>query len=108
MLKIDKYADTDILFLFKDEGDNLIDFSGYELTMQVRPKKSALALYDELSTENGRLVFDGCFVKAIITSDATKKYKSTTCYYDIVATYVDGRRTRIFEGCFEINLEVTK
>ncbi len=108
MLKIDKYADTDLLFLFEDEGGNPIDFNGYTLRMQIRPKKSASALYDELSTENGRLVFDGNFVKAIITADATKEYKNTKCYFDIVATYVTGRKTRIMEGFFELNLEVTR
>ena len=104
---IDRNTDTDILFQFKDEAGEVIKLNDYALKMQVRPKPQSSKLFDELSTENGRVVFDGDFVKAVITATASMDYDADVCYFDMLATDKDGRKTRVVEGVINVSAEVT-
>ena len=104
---IDRNADTDVLFQFKGEDGEIVDLKGYTLKMQVRPKPQSTKLFDELSTENGKLVVEDEHVRAKITAEASLDYDADTCYFDILATSQDGRKTRICEGIIVTSPEVT-
>ena len=104
---IDRNADTDVLFQFKDDDGKIVDLSGYTLKMQVRPKPQSAKLFDELSTETGKLIIEEEQVRAKITAEATLDYDADTCYFDILATSQEGRKTRICEGVIVTSPEVT-
>lgn len=104
---IDRNTDTDVLFQFKDEDGKSVDLTGYSLKMQVRPKPQSPKLFDELSTENGRLVIEPEHVCAKITAESSMGYDAETCHFDILATSPEGRKTRICEGTIVTSAEVT-
>ena len=106
-IDIDRNTDTDVLFQFKGEDGKIVDLNGYSLKMQVRPKPQSAKLFDELSTENGKLIIEEEQVRATITAEASLDYDADTCYFDILATSQDGRKTRICEGIIVTSAEVT-
>lgn len=73
-IEIDQGTDTERIFNCVDGYGNAMDFSGYTARMQIRRSTYKTTPLDELTTENGRLFFDGARLTAIFPSDVTSRY----------------------------------
>ena len=105
---VDKASDTMYAFEVQDASGTPVDLRGYSAVMQLRPYPQAKRLYDELSTEEGRLEVKGNAVIINFPAEKTKDYKFESAFYDLVITSMDGRRYRIAEGEVRTTPWVTK
>lgn len=87
-----------------------ISIVGYSAKMQVRESKAATAVVLELSSANGGITLGGAAGTITLSATAT----STTALaigsyvYDLELTGPDGVVTRLIEGAFLVDGEVTK
>lgn len=88
-IEIDQGTDTERIFNCVDGYGNAMDFSGYTARMQIRRSTYKTTPLDELTTENGRLFFDGA-------------------RYDIEIISSTGRVLRLLRGYFDVIQEVTR
>lgn len=98
-LVVNTGSDQTWRFRIVDNACNDVDTAGYTARMQVRPRIGSDVVYDELTTENGRLKFteDG-FLDLEMPSDVTDTYMFKTALYDIEIVNKEGRVTRLVEG----------
>jgi hypothetical protein len=76
--------------------------------MQLRPYKGASTLYDELTTENGRLELDeegGVTIR--FPASVTAGFSFRQAAYDIVVEAASGAQYRVAEGVVMFNKGVT-
>jgi hypothetical protein len=105
---VDKFSDTVFEFLFRDGAGEPVDLAGYKARLQMRPYPRAKRLYDELTTENGRLEIDGSKVIIKFPAAETVKYKFDRAFYDLVVISEGGGQYRIAEGLIELRPEVSR
>jgi hypothetical protein len=105
---VDTLSDTTYKFIVKDASETPVDFTGYTARMQVRPYKGATALYDELTTENGRLELDaegGITIR--FPAGVTAEFTFRRAVYDIIVTAPNESQYRVAEGVVMFNKGVT-
>lgn len=107
-IEIDQGTDTERIFNCVDGYGNAMDFSGYTARMQIRRSTYKTTPLDELTTENGRLFFDGARLTAIFPSDVTSRYPPGRARYDIEIISSTGRVLRLLRGYFDVIPEVTR
>lgn len=107
-IEIDQGTDTERIFNCVDGYGNAMDFSGYTARMQIRRSTYKTAPLDELTTENGRLCFDGARLTAIFPSYVTSRYPPGRARYDIELISSTGRVLRLLRGYFDVIPEVTR
>ena len=98
-LVVDTGTDSTYIFSIVDSKGQAILTEGYTARMQVRPYLCADVVFDELTTENGRLEFiDTGKLQMTMTSEATDQYKFEKALYDIEIVSPEGKVTRVVEG----------
>jgi hypothetical protein len=105
---VDTLSDTTYKFIVQDAAGTPINFSTYVGRMQLRPYKGATTLYDELTTENGRLELDeegGVTIR--FPADVTAGFSFRQAVYDIVVEADNGAQYRVAEGVVMFNKGVT-
>ena len=86
------------------------DLTGYTARMHIREKWHSKAFIHESTTENGGITLtpeDGG-IKVDITAAETALFTFNKAVYDIELIDAGGIVTRIVEGIFTLNKEVTK
>lgn len=103
---VDDASDTVYILDIHDAEDNPCDLTGYTAKMDLRPYPRAEAVYDELTTENGRLVIDGSKVEVHFPASVTSTYDFLKAYYDLLVMY-EGKQWRVAQGVIVFSKEVT-
>lgn len=103
---VDDASDTVYILDIRDSGDNPCDLTDYKAKMDLRPYPRAEAIYDELTTENGRLVIDGSKVEVHFPASVTSTYDFLKAYYDLLVMY-EGKQWRVAQGVIVFSKEVT-
>ena len=102
------------LFLTEDDGSP-IDLSTATARMQIRLSKSSKVVYDELTTENGRISVESfveegeTFWKVVLKfpNGVTSNYSWLNGVYDLELV-LGGLVDRVIEGSVVVNDEVTR
>lgn len=119
-IEIEQGSDTNDIEIYPTEDDGSpIDLSGYTARLQIRPDVRSETLYDDLTTENSRIVIESfvenfeetptTFYKIIIKfpNETTSAYHWVTGVYDLElysGTLVD----RFLKGTVTTDREVTR
>ena len=96
--------------VWKENGTPL-DLSGYTARMQVKKTPKSTTNILDLTTSNGGIVIDGANGKVTLIVSATDSaaLKAGSYVYDLeLEETATSDVTRLLQGCFEINAEVTK
>lgn len=107
---VDTYSDVEYTMLLQDDSGADVDLSDYYTAeMQIRRYPGAKGVYDELTTENGRIeiVPHTNMVKLKFPASVTEGYKFSRAVYDL---YIIGetQRWRIAEGGVNVSFGVTR
>lgn len=105
---VDQASDTTYGFELQDAHGTPIELRGFTAVMQLRPYPKAKKVYDELTTENGRLKINGNTVVIHFPAEVTATYKFDTAVYDLVIVSLDQLRYRVAEGVVRTTPWVTK
>lgn len=105
---VDQASDTDYWFELLDACGKPLDLSSFTAVMQLRPYPGAKKIYDELTTENGRLKIVGNAVAISFPSEVTATYKFDAAFYDLVIISLGKLRYRVAEGVVRTTPWVTK
>lgn len=105
---VDKASDTIYAFEIRDASGGCVDLRGYSARMVLRPYPTAKRVYDELTTENGRLEIVGGTISIYFPADVTVTYKFTRAVYDLLIVSMAGLRYRVAEGEIYFRPEVTR
>ena len=115
-LKIIQGSDTcDLVFVVTTDDGNPVNLTGYTARLQIRPNVNSDELFDDLSTENDRIILESfvedgqtfwrvtCKFPHLVTTD----YSFLKGVYDL-ELYKEGKVYRYLEGIVEVNKEVTR
>lgn len=80
-------------------GGKAVDLSGWTARCQLRPAPRSTALFDELSTENGRITLsaDGD-ITLLWPADVSAGFEFAFAHYDLLLVAPNGDVTRLVEG----------
>lgn len=104
---VDACSDTTYVFVVEDRGHEQIDLSDYSAKMQIRPYPGAKKLYDELTTENGRLAIDKNAITIKFPANVTGAYAYDRAVYDLYIVSLDRLQYRVAQGEIDVSREVT-
>ena len=104
---LDACSDTTYVFCLRGADDEPLDVTDYSAAMQLRPYPGAKKVYDELTTENGRLVVEGDRITIHFPSAVTGQYKFDEAVYDLYIKSLDGMQYRVAQGGVQVSREVT-
>lgn len=104
---VDIASYTEFVFLVRDATDMPVDLTHYTAVMQMRPYPSAKRLYDELTTENGRVEIAEDRVRVVFPEEVTATYKFDQAVYDLYIIAPEGRRYRLLQGVVRTTPMVT-
>ena len=104
---VDACSDTVYVFCLLDGESHPLDVGTYAAKMQLRPYPGAKKVYDELTTENGRLQVEGNKIRINFPSAVTGEYKFDTAVYDLYIVSADGLQYRVAQGGVQFSREVT-
>lgn len=104
---VDACSDTEYVFVLHDGEDEPLDLSDYTAKMQIRPYPGAKKLYDELTTENGRLEIVESGVRIRFPAHTTGQYSYDRAVYDLYIMSSGGLQYRIAQGEVEVSRGVT-
>lgn len=89
-----------------------VNITGCTARMQVRPTVEDSSVLDTLTTENGKIVITDATqgkLRINLTAAQTAAYMFTQGAYDLEIVYPGGEPVyRLIEGCFSVDLEVTR
>jgi hypothetical protein len=87
-----------------------IDLTGYTARMQVRPNKLSADVLLSLTTQNGRITLGGALGTITLDVDATvaATISAGQFVYDLELISSAGEVTRLIEGAFVVDGEVTR
>lgn len=105
---VDRCSDTNYVFVIRDGSAQDIDLTGFTAKMQLRPYHGAKKVYDELTTENGRLRIEGGRIFINFPAHTPGKYIYDRAVYDLYVVSADGLQYRVAEGEVEVSREVTQ
>jgi hypothetical protein len=105
---IDDNSDTQFTFVIRDAADDPVDLSGYSAIMQLRPYIGSSRVYDELTSDNGRLMLRTSSVDVIFPVAVTLQYTFKEAVYDLILVSPNGRQTRTVQGKITIDKGVTR
>lgn len=105
---VDGAADVYYILVVHDATHEEVDFEGYTAKMQLRPYVNAKRLYDEMTTEDGRLKLNGGRITIWFPAHITMNYKFDKAVYDLVVTSPAGMKFRVAEGEVSIRGAVTR
>ena len=102
-------SDKTISIILKDDNGDVINLTGYTSAMQVRSNVRNETVLDELTTENSRIIITALSGKLelIFPNTITSDYSFVKAVYDL-ELYSGGLVSRVLEGEFLVNLEVTR
>lgn len=104
---VDIASYTEFIFHVRDATDEPVDLTNYRAVMQMRPYPSAKRLYDELSTENGRVEVEEDRVRIVFPEEVTQTYRFDQAAYDLYVIAPAGRRYRLLQGVVRTTPMVT-
>ena len=104
---VDACSDTTYVFVLRGGDDSELNVSDYAAAMQLRPYSGSKKVYDELTTENGRLVVEGGRITIKFPASVTANYKFDAAVYDLYIVSVDGMQYRVAQGGVQVSREVT-
>lgn len=104
---VDACSDTTYVFCLRGSDDEPLELTDYAAKMQLRPYPGAKKVYDELTTENGRLVVEGDQITINFPASVTGEYKFDTAVYDLYIQSLDGMQYRVAQGGVQVSREVT-
>ena len=107
-LEINQAASNPFEFQWVDSNGLPADFTGCKAFLQVRQAKMAPVVLIELSTENGRITFDGNSIVVNFLPSDTESALWNRAYYDLLLVYQDGFRIRFSEGRVRLSRAVTR
>lgn len=107
-IQVDQGVDDERIFVCIDGSGAPMDFTGCQARMQVRRPTLTSKPIDELTTENGRLVFEASRIRASFPSDITERYPPGRSLYDLEVISAGGRVYRLLRGDFNVYPEVTR
>ena len=105
---VDAASDTDYVFVVKDAADEELDLSDCTAKMQLRPYPGATRLYDELTTENGRLEITGGRINIYFPHEVTDLYTFAQAVYDLYVYIESGEQYRVAQGTVQVHKGVTR
>ena len=105
---VDAASDTEYVFVVQDATGEEVDLTDYTAKMQLRPYPGASKVYDELTTENGRLEITGGKVSIHFPHEVTDLYKFGQAVYDLYVYSLDDVQYRVAQGTVQVFKGVTK
>lgn len=95
--------------IVKSDGSTPDDLSEFTARMQVRPHSGANTLFDELTTSNSRIVITGALgkIELFFPDTVSSKYRFGNAVYDLELLSSGGVVTRLLQGSFTVDFEVT-
>lgn len=90
-------------------GGVAVDLTGWTARCQLRPAPRSAALFDELSTDNGRLTLsDHGEITLQWPAGVTAGFDFACAHYDVLLMAPDGAVTRLLEGQITITPRTTQ
>lgn len=107
---IERGANFNLTFRWRDSAGALIDLTGYTARMQVRSSIDADAVLLSLTTENGGIVLGGAngTVELVMIAAQTAAQTWLKGVYDLELVRSDGYVTRFVQGAIATYKEVTR
>ena len=105
---VDGRSDTAYVFQVADELGGKIDLGGYSARMQLRPHPRSKRVYDELTTENGRISVAGDQITVRFPASVTANFKFDRAVFDLIIISASGMQYRIVQGLIEFSPGVTE
>jgi len=90
---------------YKDEDDNPIDISGYNILMEVKDKPGGRILSATCSIGDGITVLNPAsgIIEVDVTPSKTKKFNYPRASYQIQGTDEYGAKVTFLQGWFQVN-----
>lgn len=107
-ISIDQGATSDLEFVWVDSNGVAADFVGAKAFLHVRHSPMSPLKLIELSTENGRIAFQGGSMWVRFEPSDTELALWRRAYYDLLLVYPDGARQRFSQGRVLLSRAVTK
>ena len=107
-LVINQGEDEIRVFVVVDKNRTSVPLDNFSARMQIRPTKRSDVVLDELTTDNGRLVFTEKGLELHMSNEVTSAYSFCSGVYDIELVSPDNVVTRLVEGRVIIRHGVTR
>jgi hypothetical protein len=104
-------ADFDTTLTWKNSDGSAVNLTGYTARLHVRETVESLTTLLEMTTGNGSIVLGGVAgtIRLLLTSTATAALTWSQPYpFDLELVSGGGIVTRLLEGTFELDKEVTR
>lgn len=88
--------------------DNLPNFTGYSVRMQVRPDPDAKRKFLDVSTNTGEITFTANVLRVLVPAALMKTLPPINSYYDIEFTAPNGSVVTYLRGRFNVVPDTTK
>jgi hypothetical protein len=107
---MDQGATFNRVITWQDSQAIPVNLTGYTARMQIRSEVDSSTAALSLTTENGRIALGGTAGTITLTVSATDTVAVTAgeYVYDIELVSGSGTVTRLLQGCFTVDAEVTR
>lgn len=107
---LEQGATFNLVVTWRNPDQTPIDLTGYTAKMQVRPSKGSADVIATFSTDDATIVLGGSLGTVMFDVDAadTALLPAGVYVYDLEMKSSGGQVTRLLEGTFTIDAEVTR
>lgn len=109
-IECEQGADFTLNLTWRDGTGAVLNLTGYTARMDVRTSKDAATALVSATTENGRITLGGAegTVQILIPASVTAGFAPGQYVYDLKLISATGRATRLIEGFFIVDGQVTQ
>jgi|LauGreDrversion4_2_1035121.scaffolds.fasta_scaffold00642_3 hypothetical protein len=106
----DQGATFSRIFTWQDDAANPVNLTGYTARMQVRDEADSSTAALSLTTENSRITLGGTAgtITLLVSATDTAAVVAGEYVYDLEIVSGAGTVTRLIQGCFTVDAEVTR
>lgn len=106
----DQGATFSRIFTWQDAAANPVNLTGYTARMQVRDEADSSTAALSLTTENSRITLGGTAgtITLLVSATDTAAVVAGEYVYDLEIVSGAGTVTRLIQGCFTVDAEVTR
>ncbi len=106
----DQGATFSRILTWQDSSANPVNLTGYTARMQVRATADSSTVLLSLTTENSRITLGGAAgtITLLVSATDTAAVTAGEYVYDLEVISSGGTVTRLIQGCFTVDAEVTR
>lgn len=106
----DQGATFSRVLTWQDDAANPVNLTGYTARMQVRDEADSSTAALSLTTENSRITLGGTAgtITLLVSATDTAAVTAGEYVYDLEIVSGAGTVTRLIQGCFTVDAEVTR